>query len=129
MLHVAGFVCNVQRVACDVQGDSMGNLKFEDAMAHLEEIVNGLEKGSLPLDESLKMFEEGVRLSKNCLKMLDEAQKKVEILVRDKEGKKKSRPFRLEEAGVPSGDTGAPPRDAMTSPGDTGTPPGDEEDE
>lgn len=87
----------------------MANLKFEDAMARLEEIVNGLEKGNLPLDESLKMFEEGVRLSKSCLKMLDEAQKKVEILVRDKEGKKKSRPFRLEEAdihteGAPSGD-------------------------
>lgn len=77
----------------------MANLKFEDAMARLEEIVNGLEKGDLPLDESLKMFEEGVRLSKSCLKMLDEAQKKVEILIRDKEGKKKVRPFRLKEAG------------------------------
>ncbi len=82
----------------------MANLKFEDAMARLEEIVNGLEKGDLPLDESLKMFEEGVRLSKSCLKMLDEAQKKVEILIRDKEGKKKSRPFRLAEADVPTED-------------------------
>ena len=82
----------------------MANLKFEDAVARLEEIVNGLEKGDLSLDESLKMFEEGVRLSKSCLKMLDEAQKKVEILVRDKEGKKKVRPFRLEEAEAPTGD-------------------------
>ena len=88
----------------------MANLKFEDAMARLEEIVNGLEKGDLSLDKSLKMFEEGVRLSKGCLKMLDEAQQKVEILVRDKEGKKKVRPFRLEEAGdmePPPGDMGA----------------------
>ena len=89
----------------------MANLKFEDAMARLEEIVNGLEKGDLSLDKSLKMFEEGVRLSKSCLKMLDEAQQKVEVLVRDKEGKKKVRAFRLEEAEAPSGDIGAPPGD------------------
>jgi exodeoxyribonuclease VII small subunit len=75
----------------------MAHLKFEDAMARLEEIVTGLEKGNLSLDESLKMFEEGIRLSKSCLKMLDEAQKKVEILIRDKEGKQKSRPFQLED--------------------------------
>jgi exodeoxyribonuclease VII small subunit len=82
----------------------MANLKFEDAMARLEEIVNGLEKGDLSLDKSLKMFEEGVRLSKGCLKMLNEAQQKVEILVRDKDGKKKIRHFRLEEAGNPPGE-------------------------
>jgi len=76
----------------------MANLKFEQAIARLEEIVNDLEKGDLPLDESLKLFEEGVRLSKSCLKMLDEAQKKVEVLVRDKDGKKRSRSFRMEEA-------------------------------
>jgi len=75
----------------------MAHLKFEDAMARLEEIVTGLEKGDLSLDASLKMFEEGIRLSKSCLKMLEEAQKKVEILIRDKEGKQKSRPFRLED--------------------------------
>ena len=96
----------------------MANLKFEDAMARLEEIVNGLEKGDLSLDKSLKMFEEGVRLSKSCLKMLDEAQQKVEVLVRDKEGKKKVRPFRLEEAGDPLGDTGAPLGDTMVPPED-----------
>jgi exodeoxyribonuclease VII small subunit len=81
----------------------MANLKFEDAMARLEEIVTGLEKGDLSLDESLKMFEEGVRLSKSCLKMLDEAQKKVEILIHDKEGKRKIRPFRLQETDEENG--------------------------
>jgi exodeoxyribonuclease VII small subunit len=88
----------------------VANPKFEDAMARLEEIVNGLEKGDLSLDKSLKMFEEGVRLSKSCLKMLDEAQQKVEILVRDKEGKKKVQPFQLEDR-APPGDSGAPPGD------------------
>jgi exodeoxyribonuclease VII small subunit len=48
----------------------MAQSKFEDALARLETIVGQLEKGDLPMEESLKIFEEGVRLSKNCLKML-----------------------------------------------------------
>ena len=63
-------------------------VKFEQAMARLETIVAELERGELPLDESLRIFEEGIRLSKSCLKMLNEAEKKVEILVQDKNGKK-----------------------------------------
>lgn len=68
-------------------------LKFENAMARLETIVSDLEKGDLPLDESLKIFEEGIRLSKTCLKMLDDAERKVEILIQDKEGKKRLRAY------------------------------------
>jgi exodeoxyribonuclease VII small subunit len=75
----------------------MSNLKFEEALSRLEEIVKALEKGDLPLEESLKIFEEGVTLSKTCLKMLDEAEKKVEILLADKNGKKQPRPFTLGE--------------------------------
>jgi exodeoxyribonuclease VII small subunit len=75
----------------------MSNLKFEEALGRLEEIVKALEKGDLPLEESLKIFEEGVKLSKTCLKMLDEAEKKVEILLADKNGKKQPRPFTLNE--------------------------------
>ena len=75
----------------------MATLKFEDAMARLETIVSELEKGDLPLDESLKIFEEGIRLSKSCLKMLDETERKVEILVQEKEGKKHLRALTLEE--------------------------------
>jgi exodeoxyribonuclease VII small subunit len=72
-------------------------LKFEDAMARLETIVAELEKGDLPLDESLKIFEEGIKLSKNCLKMLDEAERKVEILIQDRDGKKRIRAISLDE--------------------------------
>ena len=68
-------------------------VKFENAMARLETIVSELEKGDLPLDESLKIFEEGIRLSKTCLKMLDDAERKVEILIQDKEGKKRLRAY------------------------------------
>ncbi len=75
----------------------MPNLKFEEALGRLEEIVKTLEKGELPLEESLKIFEEGVRMSKTCLKMLDEAEKKVEILLGDKNGKKQPKPFALTE--------------------------------
>ncbi|MDH5639949.1 MAG: exodeoxyribonuclease VII small subunit [Nitrospira sp.] len=71
----------------------MAGVKFEQAMARLEVIVAELEKGDLPLDESLKIFEEGIRLSKNCLKVLEEAERKIEVLVQDKNGKKQLRAF------------------------------------
>jgi exodeoxyribonuclease VII small subunit len=88
-------------------GDGVANLKFEEALSRLEEAVKSLEKGDLPLEESLRVFEEGVRLSKNCLKMLDEAEKKVEILIQDKDGKRKLRPFEMK--GDPSaGESSSP---------------------
>lgn len=71
----------------------MATVKFEQAMARLEAIVGELEKGDLPLDESLKIFEEGIRLSKSCLRVLEEAEKKVEVLVQDKNGKKRIHAF------------------------------------
>jgi exodeoxyribonuclease VII small subunit len=80
-------------------------VKFEQAMARLEAIVGELEKGELPLDESLRIFEEGIRLSKNCLKVLEEAERKVEVLVQDKNGKKQLRAFSPSddnEGGEPS---------------------------
>lgn len=78
----------------------MATLKFEDALARLENIVTELEKGDLPLNESLKIFEEGVKLSKTCLKLLDDAERKVEIIVQEKDGKK-----RLQALSAENGDT------------------------
>ena len=75
----------------------MAGVKFEQAMARLEAIFGELEKGDLPLDESLKIFEEGIRLSKNCLKVLEDAERKVEVLVQDKNGKKQLRAFTSED--------------------------------
>jgi exodeoxyribonuclease VII small subunit len=72
-------------------------VKFEQAMARLEAIVGQLENGDLSLDESLKIFEEGIRLSKNCLKVLEEAERKVEVLVQDTNGKKQLRAFSLDD--------------------------------
>ena len=78
----------------------MAAVKFEQAMARLEAIVGELENGDLPLDESLKIFEEGIRLSKNCLKVLEDAERKVEVLVQDKNGKKQLRAFSLDDDDV-----------------------------
>lgn len=82
----------------------MAALKFEDALARLEKIVAELEKGDLPLDDSLKIFEEGIKLSKNCLKMLDDAEKKIEIMVQEKDGKKRLRAFSLDDDEPNQGD-------------------------
>lgn len=56
---------------------------FEKSLKRLEEIVAKLEEGELTLEESLKLFEEGTKLSKACGKQLNQAQRKVEMLVRD----------------------------------------------
>ena len=61
--------------------------KFEDALQKLEAIVTQMEEGDLPLEETLKAFEEGVRLARFCASKLDEAERKVEKLMRDQAGK------------------------------------------
>lgn len=71
----------------------MQKMKFEDALKRLEAIVYKLEKGELPLDESLKLFEEGTKLSGICTKILEDAEKKIEILTGDKEGRLSIKPF------------------------------------
>ena len=75
----------------------MPAIKFEDALARLETIVNELEKGDLPLNDSLKIFEEGIKLSKTCLKILDDSERKVEILVQETGGKKRLQAFSVDE--------------------------------
>ncbi len=75
----------------------MAQLKFETALSRLEEKVKSLEKGDLPLEEALKIFEEGIRLSKSCLKTLEETEKKVEILIEGKGGRKETQAFELED--------------------------------
>ena len=80
----------------------MAAIKFEKALARLETIVAELERGELTLDESLKIFEEGVKLSKTCMKMLDEAEQKVEILIEDKDGRKRLHAFSPDDEDVSS---------------------------
>lgn len=72
--------------------------KFEIALKRLEEIVARMESGDLELDKALSLFEEGVGLVRYCTGKLDEAKKKVEILVA-KEGKMVAEPFTAGDAG------------------------------
>jgi exodeoxyribonuclease VII small subunit len=67
--------------------------RFEDALNKLEKIVSKLEEGDIALEDSLKLFEEGIRLSHFCSQKLDEAEKRVEILVKGKDGMLKRQPF------------------------------------
>lgn len=70
---------------------------FESSLEELERIVRELEGGDLPLDRSLELFEQGVRLSRECQKRLDEAERKVEILLRGADGVYKPSPFEEQE--------------------------------
>ncbi len=71
--------------------------KFEQSLKRLEAIVEKLERGDLDLDEALNAFEQGVRLSKDCMKRLDEAQRKVEILLKNADGSLSTEPLDPEE--------------------------------
>jgi exodeoxyribonuclease VII small subunit len=66
---------------------------FEESLKKLETIVEKLEKGDLALEESLKLFEEGVGLSAACKKELDAAEGKVQMLVKQRDGSLKAEPF------------------------------------
>ena len=75
----------------------MAGKKFEEAMERLEAIVQTLEQGEVPLEDSLKAFEEGMKLAKFCSEKLEEAEKKVSLLVQESDGKYSLTPFGLEE--------------------------------
>ncbi len=71
---------------------------FERSMARLEEIVRRLEGSNLSLDDAMKLFEEGVELSKECQKHLEEAEGQVEILLKKADGKLHAEPFEPEKS-------------------------------
>ena len=74
----------------------MAVLKFEQALKRLEKIVEELEKGDLSLDESLKRYEEGIKLSRFCTQKLEETERKVEILTKDEKGELTKIPYEEE---------------------------------
>ncbi len=71
----------------------MAKQTFEKAMEQLEGIVRELETGELPLEQSIKKFEAGIKLSKFCNEKLDETEKRVTILLRDSAGNVSEEPF------------------------------------
>ena len=66
--------------------------KFEESLQRLEKIVDDLEKGNVPLEQAIKLFEEGVKLSNSCRQELEAAEGKVEILLKQN-GKLQAEPF------------------------------------
>ncbi|MCI5605138.1 MAG: exodeoxyribonuclease VII small subunit [Clostridia bacterium] len=70
--------------------------KFEESINKLEEIVRQLEDGNVSLDESLSLFEQGIKLSKSCQKMLDNAEKKVSVLISSPEGETEKQDFEID---------------------------------
>lgn len=66
---------------------------FEKSLLRLEEVVKRLESADLSLDEAMKLFEEGVKLSRDCQKQLEEAEGRVEILLKKADGKIVAEPF------------------------------------
>lgn len=73
--------------------------KFETSLKKLEEIVQRLEGGALTLEESLKAFEEGVRHAAFCAGRLDEAEQRVDVLLKRRDGSLERRPFEPADTG------------------------------
>jgi exodeoxyribonuclease VII small subunit len=73
----------------------MTDLKFEECLARLEQIVAALESGNLALEESLKVFEEGVTLARHCARYLEAAERRIELLAKDDSGATTTRPFTI----------------------------------
>jgi exodeoxyribonuclease VII small subunit len=74
----------------------MAEKKFEKALERLEGIVDSLEKGDLPLEDSLKIFEEGMELVNFCSRKLEEAEQKVTLLIQEGSGRVSQQPFEPE---------------------------------
>lgn len=75
----------------------MEELTFEQAMENLEKIVRELENGNLSLDESVKKFEQGMKLSKHCNEILNKAEKDITILLEKENGEINEESFNTEE--------------------------------
>ncbi|MFN2391957.1 MAG: exodeoxyribonuclease VII small subunit [Pyrinomonadaceae bacterium] len=73
------------------------NQTFETSLKELEKIVRRLENGDLPLEESLKLFEDGVRLSRECQERLNQAERRIEILLKDENGNPALQPIDKED--------------------------------
>ncbi len=72
-------------------------MKFEEGLSKLETIVQTLDSGNIPLDEALTLFKDGLALTKELSKRLDEVEKKVEILIKKEDGTLEKKPFLQED--------------------------------
>jgi exodeoxyribonuclease VII small subunit len=86
-----------------MKNDEQQTRTFEASLEALEEIVRKLERGDLPLEQSLELFERGIQLSRECQERLNQAERRIEILMRDQRGNPTVRAFESEkELGLPA---------------------------
>lgn len=78
--------------------------RFDEALKELEALVESLEQGDLPLDESLARFERGVRLARECRDALNTAEQRVQVLVENEDGSETLAPFGQDDDGDPGPD-------------------------
>jgi exodeoxyribonuclease VII small subunit len=83
--------------------DEQQSRSFEASLEALEQIVRELEQGDLPLDKSLELFERGIRLSRECQERLSQAERKIEVLLRDNQGRPVASPY--DESRIASEDS------------------------
>ena len=91
------------------ENDGKPRASFEEALGRLEEVVEKLQQGAIPLEDAIGLFEEGVHLLGMCSNKLDEAEKRVEILVKGKDGLFKTKPFGQDGAETPGDGQTDPP--------------------
>ena len=70
-----------------MKNDESQSKSFESSLEELEKIVGKLERGDLPLEASLELFEQGIRLSRECQERLSQAERRIEVLLRDQQGR------------------------------------------
>ena len=71
----------------------MTEKSFEQSLKQLEQIVQDIEEGDLPLEKAIKKFEDGIKLSKNCSEKLDETEKRIMLLIKEQNGDITEKPF------------------------------------
>jgi len=86
-----------ERTITKTEAPATPSANFEGQLAGLEKIVRELERGDLPLEKSLELFEQGVRLSRECQERLNEAERRIEVLLREGDGRTAIVPFETEE--------------------------------
>ena len=84
--------------------NAAGAQNFEAQLASLERIVRELERGDLPLEQSLELFEQGVKLSRECQERLNEAERRIEVLLRVGDGSTIAVPFESKELSEDEGE-------------------------
>ena len=95
-----GTKAELKRAEAPEQQQKPEGQTFESSLAALEKIVRDLERGDLPLEESLQLFEQGVRLSRQCQERLSQAERRIEVLLRDAEGRPLLSAFDDDEEGL-----------------------------